>query len=393
MPRTRMDQNMTEAEEIDVYRYFQHLRKNDPVSRMDDGTWQVARYDDALAVLRDARTFSSDVSTRPPEERGSPSMLFSDAPLHNRLRKLVSYAFKPAHIEAQRDMITARCNELVTAMRDEPHVELVEAFAAPLPVTVIADMLGVADGDMRQFKQWSDAIFSNIGDILFDSPSDSAQQASTEMNAYFLNRIADIRRQPQDHVLGRLVVAETEDGHLTDEEILSFCALLLIAGNETTTGLITAAARVFDKYPQTFQQLQGDHSLIPTFIEEALRYYSPFSVTARRATRDTLIADTAIAAGDLVLPMLSSANRDESVFHRADEFVIDRDPNPHLAFGFGVHFCLGAHLARLEGEIAVKSLLTQFHGISLTAPCHGAESMLGGPSELQVELHSTQAHC
>jgi cytochrome P450 len=173
---------------------------------------------------------------------------------------------------------------------------------------------------------------------------------------------------------------------LTNEELLSFCALLLIAGNETTTGLITASVRVFDEIPETFQQLKNQHELIPTFIEEALRYHSPFSATVRRTSCDTEIAGTKISKGDIVMPLMASANRDESIFQQPDEFIIDRSPNPHLAFGFGIHFCLGAHLARLEGESAIASMVKHFDNITLVDPGTTQTSLLGGPTKLLVNL-------
>jgi cytochrome P450 len=187
-------------------------------------------------------------------------------------------------------------------------------------------------------------------------------------------------------LLGRLVETETEDGKLTNEELLSFCRLLLIAGNETTTGLITASVRVFDEFPETMGQLFENPELTPTFIEEALRYYSPFSATVRRTTEEVEIAGTTIGKGQLVLPLMASANRDESVFDRAEEFVIDRNPNPHLAFGFGIHFCLGAHLARLEGQIAVQALVRHYKEITLVEQDRSQMSGLGGPDELWVNL-------
>ncbi|MBT4519004.1 MAG: cytochrome P450 [Halieaceae bacterium] len=378
---------MSDTEEpVDAYQYYRYLRENTPVSRVDDGPWQIARYNDVLDVLRDEKTFSSDVSTRPPEDRRSPSMLFSDPPIHNRLRKLVSRAFKPSHIESQRILIESQSEKLVSAMCMNSRADLVQSLAAPLPVTVIAHMLGVADGDIQVFKQWSDAIFGNIADILFASPSPEAEAAGEEMDAYFLQRIEEIRRQPADHLLGRLIETETEDGHLTNAELLSFCSLLLIAGNETTTGLITASVRIFDEFPESFYQLKQSPQLIPGFIEEALRFYSPFSATVRRATRDTTIGDTEIGKGDLVLPLMASANRDQDIFDQADSFIIDRNPNPHVAFGFGVHFCLGAHLARLEGEIAVTSLTRQLESISLVEDDHSQMSVLGGPTELLVDF-------
>lgn len=370
----------------DPYGYYRYLRDHEPVSRLEGGAWQVARHQDVHSILKDFETFSSDVSMQPPEER-QPSMLFSDPPVHNRLRKLVSYAFKPSHIEAQRSVVEVRCQELIKEMQRQQTVDLVDALASPLPVNIIAHMLGVVGGDMNTFKIWSDTIFSNIGDILFGVTSEDAQRCSNEMNAYFLERIAELRINPVDHLLGRLVQTETEDGMLTDEELLSFCRLLLIAGNETTTGLITAAVRIFDEQPETMAQLRETPALIPTFTEEALRYYSPFAATIRKTTRDVTIEGIDIEKGSLIMPLISSANRDERVFDQPEKFVIDRQPNPHLAFGFGIHFCLGAHLARLEGQIAIEQLVKSFSKISLSTAVTAEEgSGLGGPKNLMVDL-------
>ena len=377
------------------YERWQVLRESYPVfQETADAPFTVARYDDVLSILKDNATFSSDVSLRPAEEKKiRPSMLFSDPPVHNRLRKLVSYAFKPAFVESQRALIEQRCNELVGAMvqggNTEPaELDLVQALAAPLPVTVIAHMLGVVDGDQKLFKSWSDKIFSNIGEILFAQPDEDVQKAQAEMDSYFLERIAQLRKHPQDNLLGRLVATETDDGQLTDHEVLSFCGLLLIAGNETTTGLITGSARVFDELPDTFTQLQDQPGLVPTFIEETLRYYSPFSATIRRTTCETNIAGTTIPKGALVLPLIASANRDESVFERADEFVIDRTPNPHIALGFGIHNCLGAHLARIEGQIAVASLTQSLKTMTYADGEVVEPGQLGGPSSLRVKIQA-----
>ena len=367
-----------------VYEYYRSLRQRAPVEEQQ-GAWQVARYADVRQVLRDHETFSSAVA--PPVPNAPPSMLFSDPPIHNRLRKLVSYAFKPSHIEAQHGLVEARCDELMASMRQHEEVDLVEALAAPLPVTVIAQMLGVEDGNMQDFKRWSDKIFSNIGDILFAQPDASVQQATEEMNAYFLDRIEKLRPAPGNNLLGRLIRTETEDGHLSDEELLSFCRLLLIAGNETTTGLITGCVRVFDEMPETFAALKANHDLIPRFIEETLRFYSPFSATVRRTTRATELSGVAIPEGVIVVPLFASANRDESVFDQAAEFVIDRDPNPHLAFGYGIHNCLGAHLARLEGRIAVAGMVDALDRIEISETADRAQfDRLGGPATLPVRI-------
>ena len=372
------------------YERWAMLRSDYPVFQEEEnGPFTVARYADVLAILKDNTSFSSDVSLRSEEEKQlRPSMLFSDPPVHNRLRKLVSYAFKPSFVETQRALIEARCESLVTDLSRHAEVDLVSALAAPLPVTVIAHMLGVHDGDQQQFKYWSDTIFSNIADILFAQPDAKVQSAQQEMDSYFLERIARLRKEPENHLLGRLVQTETEDGKLTDHEVLSFCGLLLIAGNETTTGLITASARIFNELPETFSALQQNPELIPTFIEETLRFYSPFSATVRRASVDTEIAGKAIPKGSLVVPLIASANRDEAMFETADQFVIDRQPNAHIALGFGIHNCLGAHLARLEGQIAVASLTRHLKSLRYADGETAVAGELGGPSSLRVQIEA-----
>lgn len=377
---------MAESEQsVNPYEGFKWLREHAPVTQLEaDGPWQVARHADAHNILRDHATFSSEVSIRPADERGAPSMLFSDPPVHNRLRKLVSVAFKPGQIQLQEQQIRARCSQLLDAMPMGTEVDLVQALAAPLPVMVIAEMLGVEDGDMATFKAWSDAIFSNFGEILFGTPSEASVRAGEEMNAYFLERINLLRTKPQNHLLGQLVATETEDGMLDDEELLSFCGLLLIAGNETTTGLITASARIFHEEPQIFDQLKRDPTLSSNFVEEALRFYSPFSATVRRTTQAVEIAGQTIPAGELVVPLLASANRDERVFDAPDTFRLDRSPNPHLGLGFGIHVCLGAHLARLEGRIVVEQMTERFSGLEMVDAQATTVGELGGPKALSV---------
>ena len=371
--------------DVNPYQGFKFLRDHAPVTQLEaDGPWQVARHADVHAILRDHETYSSEVSIRPPEERGAPSMLFSDPPVHHRLRRLVSVAFKPSQIAKQEQQIGQRCGDLLDAMPKDTELDLVQALAAPLPVMVIAEMLGVEDGDMATFKAWSDEIFSNIGEILFGTPSPESERAAEEMNAYFLQRINDIRRAPKDHLLGQLVETETEDGKLDDEELLSFCRLLLIAGNETTTGLITASARIFHEEPQTLGQLKEQPELAGSFVEEALRFYSPFSATVRRTSKDVEIAEQRIGAGELVVPLIASANRDERVFEAADTFRIDRNPNQHLGLGFGIHVCLGAHLARLEGKIVVEQMAQRYNSVSLANPQTATVGDLGGPKVLPI---------
>jgi cytochrome P450 len=366
---------------------YQILRKERPVSREANQPWRIAQYADVRQVLRDHETFSSDVAQGTLQDAGrAPTMLFSDPPEHTRLRKLLGNTFAPRSIGDQRAAIERRCEELVSQMCTKTQPDLVYELASPLPVTVIATMLGVGDGDFREFKRWSDTIFGNIGDILFRAPSGEVASAAAEMNGYFSERIARLRKEEQPHLLGRLATVETEDGKLSDEELLSFCRLLLIAGNETTTSLIVGCVRVFHDFPETFSRLKAERELIPGFIEEVLRFYSPFLLTVRRVTKPVELCGQMLSEGDIVLPLIASANRDESVFERPEEFVIDRKPNPHLAFGSGIHTCLGSALARLEGQIAVASLLDHLDGITLAEYDLEALSRLGGPRKLPVNI-------
>jgi cytochrome P450 len=373
-------------ENVDPYAFYKYLRENSPVFRDKDGPWQVARYDDVRRVLREHPVFSSNVTLRDPEENGTPTMLFSDPPVHGRLRKLVSRAFSPGNINSQRDMITTRCEELMLDMKERKEVDLNAALASPLPITVIAQMLGVEDGDMLAFKHWSVKVFSNIGDILFAQPAADVVAAADEMNAYFLNRIHDIRKHPEDTLLGKLISYETEEGMLDDEEILSFCRLLLIAGNETTTGLIIGLVRVFHEMPEIFAQLKSNPDLAPDIVEETLRFYSPFSATVRRASQDIELAGQHILKGDLLMPLIASANRDEAVFEQADQFIADRSPNPHLGFGSGIHNCLGAALARLEGEIALRSMAKHLKSIQLVDYDPAALSEFVKPEVIKIRV-------
>lgn len=371
----------------ELYAEYKELRAHRPVSRNEGEPWRVARYDDVRHILKTHADFSSEVSQRMQEDENStPTMLFTDPPAHDRLRALVSSAFTPRQIAAQADQIEARCDALMVDLASSERGDLITQFAAPLPVGVIATMLGVEDGDFVEFKRWSDTIFTNIGDILIGTPSEAAAEAGAEMSAYFMERITRLRETPATHLLSDLVYVDTEEGRLTDGELLMFCFLLLIAGNETTTSLIVGSARMFDERPHLFEKLRSEPDLIPGFVEETLRYHSPFKATLRKAARDLEIGGQSIAKGDLILPLIASANRDESVFERADEFLLDRKPNPHLAFGLGIHSCLGATLARMEGRMAVAAMLRHLDGISLCDPNQPELDGFGAPASVEVEL-------
>ncbi len=372
----------------DPYPYYAHLRRDAPVTLLEAlGVWLVARYDDVVRILRDPETFSSVVGTRQlAGEDLPPSMIFNDPPVHTRLRGMIAKAFTSRVVERQRAAIEARSRELVTAMLAHDEADIVLDLAYPLPVMVIAHMLGVADGDHATFKRWSDAIIENVAPILLTGDDSVLADTNREFDAYFRRRLDQLRRVPEDNLLGELLRVETEEGRLTETELLMFCRLLLVAGNETTTGLIVNAVRVFAEAPDVLARVRSDPSLLPNAIEEALRYYAPFQATFRRTTRDVEIAGQPIPAGARLLVLLASANRDETAFERPDEFLLDRQQNRHVAFGMGIHYCVGAPLARLEADIALRELLPRISSVEIIGGQDAALLRPGGPRSLRVRF-------
>jgi len=373
----------------DPYPVFAALRANAPVVKMGStGLWAVSRYEDVVRILRDPDTFSSEVSVDVINGAPArPSMIFNDPPVHTRLRGLISKAFTPRMIELQRPAVQACCDRLVDALCASETADLIAGLAYPLPVTVIANMLGVADGDLATFKRWSDAIIGSVAMNLLVGDDGSMDEINREFDAYFKARLDKLRASPEDNLLSGLVHAETEEGRLSEEDLLVICRLLLVAGNETTTGLIINSVRVFAKFPEVVARLRAEPDLIPIAIEEILRFYAPFSATFRRAKRDVEVAGTTIARDERVLVLLASANRDEKQFERPDEFIIGRDPNRHVSFGMGIHYCLGAPLARMEAEVALRTLLPRITAVEITSTLDGAVMLRpGGPDELWVRL-------
>jgi cytochrome P450 len=372
----------------DPYPYYAYLRRDAPVTLLEAlGVWLVARYDDVVRILRDPETFSSVVGTRQlAGEDLPPSMIFNDPPVHTRLRGMIAKAFTSRVVERQRAAIEARSRELVTAMLARDEADIVLDLAYPLPVMVIAHMLGVADGDHATFKRWSDAIIENVAPILLTGDDSVLTDTNREFDAYFRRRLDQLRRVPEDNLLGELLRVETDEGRLTETELLMFCRLLLVAGNETTTGLIVNAIRVFAEAPRVLARVRSDPSLLPNAIEEALRYYSPFQATFRRTTRDVAIAGQPIPAGARLLVLLASANRDETAFERPDEFLLDRQQNRHVAFGMGIHYCVGAPLARLEADIALRELLPRISSVEIVGAQDAALLRPGGPRSLRVRF-------
>jgi cytochrome P450 len=374
--------------EGDPFPLFKMLRETNPVVPLGERFWGIAKYEDVLRVLRDPETFSSRVSVA--DERGEkrpPTILFDDPPVHTRMRGLLTKAFTPRMVELQRPFVEENCDRLIDGMLQQETCDYVAGLSYPLPVGVIASMLGVQDGDLATFKRWSDAIIENVGTALFDPDSNNIDDINREFDAYFTKHIESLREHPEDTLLSALVHAIGEDGErLSLEDLLVVSRVLLVAGNETTTGLLVNGARLLSKFPEVLDQLRERPELVNSFVEECLRYYPPFPATIRRTTRDVEVRGTIIPAGHRLLALLGSANRDEEAFDRADEFIIDREPNRHLGFGMGIHYCLGAPLARLEGQIAFAKLAQRVKRLEILDAGEGGALRPGGPASMIVRL-------
>jgi cytochrome P450 len=328
----------------------------------------VFRYADVQAILRDADAFSNVFQLQHLAPEGSqlgearpPSMLGTDPPQHTRLRSLVGKAFTPRIVQR----LEGRMEEISQALLEEAlakrEVDLVEALTYPLPVTVIAEIIGIPAEDRAQFKAWSDQAVANLG-VAFMSGFDPERMRRQlalfeEMSGYLVPLAEERRRHPREDLLSGLVRAEHEGSRLSHEEMISMVVLLLVAGNETTTTLIGNAVLELVSHPGEQARLRAEPDLLPRAIEEVLRFASPVQFAPRRAARAAELHGVEIREHDVLLCWIGSANRDESVFARPERFDVARDPNPHLAFGFGIHHCLGHHLARLEARVALGALL------------------------------------
>jgi len=292
------------------------------------------------------------------------SMLFADPPEHGRLRGVADEFFRPRAISELADRIQELTQGYVAELGSE--FDLVSELAYPMPVDVIAEVLGVPTADRARFKRWSDTLIerpeaTTEGEM--EAYQRRQQETQREMSEYF-SELIDARRQaPRDDLISAIIEAEVDGQRLTERELIGFCTLLLVAGNITTTNLITNAMRCFTGQPELLDELRAGETNMSTAIEEALRYRSPVQALFRVTSESTELGGREIPAGEGVVAWLGSANRDERVFDRPAAFVADRQPNQHLSFGYGTHYCLGAPLARLEAKIALETLLDQFDRI------------------------------
>lgn len=337
------------------FEILSRLREEAPV-RYDPirNCWDVFAYEDVQRILKDYSAFSS--------VRGASSgenLLFLDPPKHTQLRDLVNKAFTPRAIQAFAPRIESIAIDLLEAARGA-ELDIVHDFATPLPVVIIAEILGAPKEDRDRFKRWSDVLVEsaeNETDEAFQAVLAKRQQALLELSEYFQELLGIRARNPQDDLISLLLQAEIEGEKLTGRELISFCILLLAAGNETTTNLITNAVRLLTERPALQDELRRTPDGAADFIEETLRYYPPIIAVGRVAAQDAEIGGKAIKAGEQIITWPGAANRDPAKFADPETFVLGRKPNAHLSFGFGIHFCLGAPLARLEGRVALEALL------------------------------------
>ena len=363
---------------INPHLQYARLRAEEPVHRsIAMQAWILTRYEDCIAVLRNPDTFSSDglnasgqLGDAIREQRATSALgevqtlLTVDPPAHTRLRNVINRAFTPRRVEQLRPRIEQITRELLDAVPPSGDFELMTAFAQPLPVIVIAELLGIPPSDRDRFKQWSNKIAATTDLLNAESAIMEAREATLELIDYFNDFIHARRDEPRDDLISALVAAQSTEEQLTHEEILAFAILLLVAGNETTTNLIGNGTLALLDNPEALAALQHSPDHLPTAIEEMLRYDSPVQGVVRIARHDTALGAHAVAHGDVLMLMLGAANHDPAQFAHPDRFDIAREPNRHLSFGLGPHFCLGAPLARLEATVAFTMLLQRFPHIA-----------------------------
>ncbi len=350
------------------YHWLQQMRSTHPIW-LDEAsrTWHVFRYEDVKRVLSDYTQFSSKHKLRSNEQRqflGS-SLLMMDPPEHRHYRNLISPFFTPRALSRLSGRITAIVQDLLDRVRATGTMDVVADLAYPLPVTVIAEMLGIPTEDRPLFKDWVDALLttqSNDAELVQAAGEERFQRRQSviqEMTDYFIQKLEEHRRHPQTDLLSELLTAEVDGIRLSQEDILSFCRLLLIAGHVSTVGLLGMAILCFDEHLEVMEQLRQHPELMPGAIEEVLRYAFVIRPLTRRTTTQVIISDACIPANSTVLAWIASANHDSSQFPDPDRFDITRSPNRHLSFGHGIHSCIGAPLARLEASIALPMMLEQ----------------------------------
>ena len=351
------------------YPLFHRIRSADPVHwDVFLHSWVVTRYEDVIRVLR---TFSADRTPTPEQlsamglEQLTPiaalmvkQMLFMDAPMHTRIRSLAAFAFTPSRVAVLRDRITRIADRLLARALDAGKMDIIAEFASPLPAIITAAMLGVPEDDHEQLKVWSASFAEMLGNFQHNPDRIPAiLKTVEEMTDYFRDRIREQKQCPREGLVHSLLTAEVDGDRLTEEEVVANCIITMVGGQETTTNLIGNGVLMLLRHPGEMQRLRLDRALLPSAVEELLRYDCPSQHTARIAPFDLTMGGKEIHAGQAVIAVMAAANRDPDRFPDPDRLDLGRTDNRHLAFGWASHFCFGAPLARLEGQIAFERLV------------------------------------
>lgn len=356
------------------YPFYHQLRDSDPIHWAVmppplNGMWICTRYKDIVSILKEARLSKRWDRLLSPEQMGPNhrAMLFQDPPDHTRLRSLVAQAFTPKRTQLLQSKIETIVNHLIDQVLSEGKMDFIDKFALPLPVTVIAELLGVPVEDRHEFQQWTQTIVrGGDGARSTEEATNQSLVAQQAINDYFQNLVDLRRREPSDDLISALIAARDLEDRLSEDELLQTCNLLLIAGFETTVNLMGNGLLALLRHPEQLTMLREDPGLITSAIEEMLRFDSPVQrATFRIAAEEFNIGDVQIKQGQVVSAVIGAANRDPEIFAEPDRFDITRSPNPHVGFGLGIHFCLGAPLARLEGRIAFTTLLNRLPNLCL----------------------------
>ncbi|MGH9245451.1 MAG: cytochrome P450 [Acidimicrobiales bacterium] len=395
---------LSDGRVADPFPFFAAARHDDPVHWSDRyRAWFLFRFDDVWESLRDPR-FSSDRvrpiyetklndeqrrDRRPTFDILQHWMVFNDPPQHTRLRRLVSHAFTPRAVERLRPRIEALVDALIDGLLPQGRADLIRDFAYPIPAVIIAEMLGAPPEDRYRFKEWSDDIMT----LVFGAEGvlgrrERAQDGLSQLADYLSSLVHRFRSDPADNLITALVHAKENDDSLTDEEIVSTCTLLLFGGHETTTNLIGNGTLTLLRHPEQLAELIGDPTLLSSAVEELLRFDGPSKMEVRRAAADIELRDRTIHEGDQVYLVQSSANRDDLEFPEPDRLDLRRQPNRHLGFGFGLHYCLGASIARLEASVAIDRVIRRLPRLSPAAePEHWHPTLISrGMSSFPVEF-------
>jgi cytochrome P450 len=366
-PGTALAAQLTDPElyRHDPHELYARLRAEAPVAWNEKlGFWAVAKHAAISAIESDHATFCAGRGILV-EEIGTnyaspPTMMHADPPVHTRYRRLVQPAFKPSAVRALEPLVRARTAALVDRIEGGADTDVVSVLSVPLPLQVISAILGVPDDEWERCYEWSEAVIPGATDW----PEERRNRLMSEMIEYLVGAAKDRRARPRDDVLTELAQVDLEGERLSDDELAMFLVQLLVAGNETTRDLISSGLLGFAQHPGQWGRVRAERSLVPSAVEEMLRWSSPVVSFMRTATRATEVGGVPVAEGEPVLMLFASANRDEDVFGpSASTFDVGRDPNPHLAFGQGNHFCLGAALARLEGRVVLDELLDRFSAV------------------------------